>query len=364
MVWQKLTGRKKSAGSTVLVSVIIPVFNAAAHLRGALESLAAQQHELFEVLCVDDGSTDGSQDIVREFAGPDPRFRLLEPGKLGAGGARNFGFAQAQGEFTVFLDADDVFHPELLSLTTAELVRSGADICVYGGAAFPGAESGSLPAGGAVSEPKMSYLAAGALPEKLPFRPRDVAERIFELATPAPWLRLYRTEFLRGRGLEFQQVARSNDLAFTMTSMAVAAKISALPRPLVHYRTGHGSNLQANLHASPLDFVEALRGLRDNLEHHGVLGDFRPAFQNLCVNTVVHNLRKTTTVAAYVEVYNFARDTLLAEFGLDTMTEDDFFRREDFLEISQVKTIPAEQSLLESRTQRRELWRLRGDLKK
>jgi len=95
------------------VSVIVPVFNKAAYITRALDSIANQTFKDFEVIVVDDGSTDDSR--ARASAHPDSRIRVLSQANAGPGAARNRGIADARGELLAFLDADDEWLPAYLS---------------------------------------------------------------------------------------------------------------------------------------------------------------------------------------------------------------------------------------------------------
>jgi Glycosyltransferases involved in cell wall biogenesis len=92
---------------TPLVSVIVPCYNAAAHLGDALDALAAQDHPQIEVIVVDDGSTDGTAALARRR----PQVRLVCQANAGPSAARNAGIGIASGEFLTFCDADDLFRP-------------------------------------------------------------------------------------------------------------------------------------------------------------------------------------------------------------------------------------------------------------
>src|SRR5258708_7569819 len=97
-----------------LISVIMPVYNAAPFVREAVESILAQTLGDFELIMIDDASTDGSPEILARFT--DPRCRLLtNANNLGAAETKNRGIAEARGEFLAFLDADDVATPQRLA---------------------------------------------------------------------------------------------------------------------------------------------------------------------------------------------------------------------------------------------------------
>jgi len=93
------------------ISVIIPAYNAAATIAGTLDSVIGQTLQDFEIICVDDGSTDGTLSIVREYC---PRVRLIEQVNSGPAAARNNGARNSSGEYLAFLDADDVWTPQFL----------------------------------------------------------------------------------------------------------------------------------------------------------------------------------------------------------------------------------------------------------
>jgi glycosyltransferase involved in cell wall biosynthesis len=108
------------------VTVVLPLYNKAPYVRRALDSIAAQTFGEFEVILVDDGSTDGGGEIASQY--PDARMRVLRQGNSGPGAARNRGIAEARGEFIAFLDADDEWRPEYLSHAVACFERFGADV--------------------------------------------------------------------------------------------------------------------------------------------------------------------------------------------------------------------------------------------
>ena len=95
----------------VKVSVIIPVYNVEPYLKQCMDSVVGQTLKDIEIICVDDGSTDGSLDILREYAAEDNRIQIIEQKNAGAGAARNNGMRHATGKYLSFLDSDDFFEP-------------------------------------------------------------------------------------------------------------------------------------------------------------------------------------------------------------------------------------------------------------
>lgn len=111
------------------VSVVIPLYNKARFIDRAVDSVLGQSLEDFELVVVDDGSTDDGPDRVEELAKADRRVRLVKQANRGPGGARNRGMRESRAELVAFLDADDEWLPEYLAQGVEALQRAGPDVC-------------------------------------------------------------------------------------------------------------------------------------------------------------------------------------------------------------------------------------------
>ncbi len=115
-----------------LVSVVLPVYNGGAILRESIESILAQSYENFELIIVNDGSTDGSLDVINEYAKKDSRIKVIDQANKKLPTALTVGFRQAQGEFFTWTSADNVMLPDCLKILKENLDRKPKTAMVYG----------------------------------------------------------------------------------------------------------------------------------------------------------------------------------------------------------------------------------------
>lgn len=110
------------------ISVLMPIYNVEKYLNRALDSVLNQTYKDFEVICVDDGSTDNSGKIADEYAKKDKRIKVIHQENQGLSMARNNGLKISNGEYIHFFDSDDVIHPELLETTIYYAEKFKADV--------------------------------------------------------------------------------------------------------------------------------------------------------------------------------------------------------------------------------------------
>lgn len=112
------------------ISVIIPMYNAENYIEIPINSLLNQSYKNFEVVLVDDGSTDASTEVAKKVISNDKRFRILRQKNSGPGAARNHGIREAKGNYISFIDSDDYFHQEFLYKVIQKSKETEADVIV------------------------------------------------------------------------------------------------------------------------------------------------------------------------------------------------------------------------------------------
>ena len=117
--------------SKIKVSVIVPVFNVEEYLSTSLDSILNQTLKDIEIICINDGSTDASLDILENYAKKDARIKIISKKNEGQGIARNIGLDNAQGEFIAFVDSDDFIKEDMLEKSYEKSVSKNLDLVMY-----------------------------------------------------------------------------------------------------------------------------------------------------------------------------------------------------------------------------------------
>ena len=116
----------------VKVSIIVPVYNVEKYLSKCLESLINQTLKDIEIICVNDGSTDNSLSILKEYANKDSRIKIIDKQNEGVSVARNTGIEVATGEYLIFVDSDDYLVENACEKALNTIEHNNSDICIFG----------------------------------------------------------------------------------------------------------------------------------------------------------------------------------------------------------------------------------------
>ena len=268
------------------VSVIVPVYNVAKYLRQCMDSLVSQTLRDIEIVCIDDGSTDGSGAILDEYAAKDPRVKVVRQKNAGAGAARNAGLDVATGEYLFFCDPDDWFRRGMLKAMYRRALRTRADIVIAGRMFFDD-QTGR----------RIGFR--GFRPEfwlrPQPFAPGDIADRLFTLSPTVVWDKLFRRAHVRDKGLRFQEIRCYNDLYFTNVALATAERIALVWGAWAYYRLNRAGSLQLTKDKSPECCFTAFDAVRDRLKSEGVFDRFRLAHLDAVEGSGIYNLQTLKT---------------------------------------------------------------------
>lgn len=230
------------------ISIIIPVYNKAPYLQGCIDSVLAQTLADFELLLIDDCSTDASLAICRDYAARDPRIRLIESKQNeGAAAARNRGLDEARGEWVGFVDADDTIDKTMYEILLSQAAVYNADVAICG-CAYHDADG------------ELRRICACAEPA-----PLDNDEAMIRLLSTKPWdlhLEVSQCNKLYRRSLigDIRFCAPSGeDYLFNYQVFLNVSRAIQLPDILYHIHLYPDSNCRGELSLRMLGSLEAMR---------------------------------------------------------------------------------------------------------
>lgn len=205
----------------MIFSVVIPVYNVKDYLPKCIDSVLAQDFEDYEVILIDDGSTDGeSGAICDRYAAAHPeRIRAIHKPNGGVGEARNVGIEAAQGEYLIFIDSDDYIAPNMFRVLADAVARFGSDIIGFGAA---------LEANGVVVKELVDPL-----PADRTFTLADTPELMQTM--PSPWSRIWRRSLFLDSGVRYPARIWYEDLCTSVKLLALAKSAAFVPDILYYY---------------------------------------------------------------------------------------------------------------------------------
>lgn len=263
----------------MLISLIVPVYNVADYLPACMDALLCQNCQSWEIILVDDGSTDGKSGALCDaYAEQHPELvRVIHQANGGLGAARNTGIETAKGEYLLFVDSDDTLAPEALERLSAWVKESHADMYVFGFCYV-------TEAGEQAGEPRLSAVTG---------QPVTLAdEPAMLLDSPSACFRLWKRELFADGTVRFPGKVWYEDLCTTPKALLRARSIVQKPDALYRYLLRAGSIMRNdNLHRN-LEILNALETVRSDYERNGVLAQYRPWLCYLAVDSVTAAARR------------------------------------------------------------------------
>ncbi len=295
----------------IKVSVIIPVYNVEKYLRKCLDSVRTQSLKEREIICVDDGSSDSSLAILREYEKKDPQLSVLTQTNRFAGVARNAGLEAAKGKYVVFWDSDDFFEKKALETMYRRCEQTKAQICVCDAFRMDN-QTGIVSSDGCYLVREQMKKLGNSVFSKL-----DQPEYIFTFANNAPWNKMYLRSFLLEKKLQFQALPQANDLYFVMAAFYLADRITVVDRPLMTYRMDNSLSLTgkasryAGCAAQALEAVWQILVQADESDERVM-----QSFANKAWLVLLASLRQQSDIEQYKELFGLYRDTLVPRYGI------------------------------------------------
>ncbi len=270
---------------TPKVSVIIPVYNVELYLRECLDSVINQTLKEIEIICVDDGSTDKSFDILLEYAANDNRITVIRQENLHAGVARNAGLAVAKGEYLSFLDSDDFFELNMLEEVYLTAVEKKTDIVMFDVYLYDDATK---------QDKEVEWtLNVKDVPEI--FNYKDIPDKIFKLSNGWACNKLYKQSFINRNHLRFPNFVITEDTCFTCSALVLAKLITCQLKKYYHYRINRSNNTNSTSVKSRIknysDVLKSMQKIYMNLNELGCYEKVKNAFLQIVTENIFWSLQ-------------------------------------------------------------------------
>lgn len=251
-----------------LLSVVVPVYNVDSYLEEMLLSVRRQTYRKIEIVAVDDGSTDGSSEILRRIARREPRLRVVTKVNAGLGAARNTGLRVAKGEYITFIDSDDTVDRHAFKYTVETLDKTRSDFAV-------------APYRRLIRDQER---AAGPWI----YQAHEVERRATNLSAfpqiqvnAVAWSKVYRTRFLEESKIEFPVGMLYEDQPVSTRAYAAAHAFDVLTHPAVNWRVRDDRSSISQSALSVRNTTDHLNAARSSLETLSAAGLKEPRLERL-----------------------------------------------------------------------------------
>lgn len=303
------------------VSVIMPVYNTETYLSKALQTILDQSYRNFELICVNDGSTDRSAEILEKYKSRFKNLKVIETEKVGAGEARNIGMSIARGEYLLFLDSDDIFDKNLIKETFNSAKNNNADLVLFKANSYTREKN--------LTERADWALQYKYIPNKKVFSAQDLPNVLFQMCSSSPWNKLIKKSLVCDE--KFQNIRNANDLRFIYSILAQAKRITALDKRLVTYRK-RADSLQRTKSNHYHCIFEAWSSLKENLERKNLYKTFEKSFKNKALESLLYyynTISDESKNSMQIEL----KERWIEYFPLLTEDSDYYYKKSDYIEM-------------------------------
>ena len=331
-----------SASPLPLVSLVIPVYNAAPYLRMCLDSVLGQTYPALDIVCVNDGSSDGSLQILQEYAAGDKRIRIFSKANEGKGAAsaRNMGLSRVAGEYVQFVDSDDFFASDMVETLVEKATRLNADVVICAGQIYDHEKqrvTGRLP------HPDLYYA-----PDFEPFSWKDCPEYICEIADFYAWNKLFRRKLLTDNRLCFTPIPIADDQDISMLAPIMAKRVAVVDRALINYRVGTGNSQCDSQTRHPEAAYAGVYPVVKRLRALGVYEEVKQSYLNVAVRLMREYFDRMTELEKLKELYRIYREEVFPFLGAENLPENYFHDRRVGSWYAMVCTKPLDEILFDA----------------
>ncbi len=261
-----------------LISVIIPVYNSERYLTKCLDSVGRQDFKNFEVIIIDDGSTDSSIEIIKEFTNKYLNFKYIQQENMGASAARNKGIKISKGKFISFIDSDDFVDKDFLKDMYKEALDKECDVVCCGYSTY-------YPKKNIVIK-DLFMLSSGVYK---PYKFLNIMIRDFRIHYTM-WNKLWKRDLFENNNIEYPKMC-FEDISTVPKLIYYSNKIAVISKSYYYY-TNNKDSLVHTVNVSQLnDYIKSLAMLRLFLENENIYNDFKLSYKLYTLRLFICNLK-------------------------------------------------------------------------
>lgn len=299
----------------IKISVVMAVYNGEKYLGQALDTIINQSLKEIEIICVDDGSTDESLNILNRYKKKDNRIKVLRHLEKtdGAAAARNMGMDAAIGEYLSFLDADDFFELDMLEKAYAKAKLDESDVVLFDAYVYDEISKRNYKENWILDRSK--------LPDKSCFKPGECADTLFRISMGSAWTAIFKRQMVTENDLKFESMHHTDDQVFVYLSYCCANHISVVDERLVHYRKNTDGSQSANAAQHPEAGYMAPMVLKRKLEEKKLYDTYKNALAMLALEVAYWHLCQMKDINNFNTLFEILKNKVLIELGTLNLTE-------------------------------------------
>lgn len=324
------------------VSVIIPVYNAEKYLKQCLDSIINQTLREIEIICINDGSTDSSLELLQNFQKKDSRIIVLTQTNSGAAVARNKGLAIAKGDYISILDADDFFDSNMLNAAYNRITETNSDVVIFKVQLYDNSTGEYTKCTWALRE--------NLIPNKKIFSSNDIKDHIFQFSNGWAWDKLFRHEYLKRNNLCFQNTKIFNDAKFVFLALAYANKISIIHEVYATKRRSLKNSISSTRTKNWKEFAKVIDELEKELYRNNCFEKFKQSFLNYALH-LANFVYRTIEPNVSNEIYCFLKNEYFPRYKFNSYDRLYYYNQEEYqflnMLYNNVKKINNENRILE-----------------
>lgn len=302
--------------SEPLISVVIPIYNTEKYLKKCLDSIISQTYKNLEIICINDGSTDASLDIITKYAKTDNRIKIINQKNSGVSHSRNVGIEQSSGDWISFIDSDDYVYENLYENFVSKLNNSAPfDMYIFNGEI--------IPAGIKTHEPSKKFFYDSNWELK-----KDNLYTFIDCKNPfygnlSVWNKIFSKDFLNANNIRFKENIIFEDQLFSVETM-IKSKKFYLDNVIMYQYIQHSQSTMHSLKENGFDIFEIMNDVKQLLIEYDLYEHEKYCFLQHKFNVYTYLLFKVAP-EFQEKFYNIAKRNLhneaLARFSIEKIKQ-------------------------------------------